>query len=116
MKRQSSPLCGASVHGGSVYGKEISAGSGEDLFLDMEIHFSVQYVNKFQFIMPVGNHLQMGLGRYGTGGDLDRRQSSLCGRDDCGGAFNTSGLIIRNLRLRFLQSVKTVSKGNVRYL
>jgi len=30
--------------------------------------------------------------------------------------FNTSGLIIRNLRLRFLQSVKTVSKGNVRYL
>ena len=30
--------------------------------------------------------------------------------------FNASGLIIRNLRLRFLQSVKTVSKGNVRYL
>ena len=30
--------------------------------------------------------------------------------------FNMSGLIIRNLRLRFLQSVKTVSKGNVRYL
>ena len=37
--------------------------------------------------MPVGNHLQMGLGRYGTGGDLDRRQSSLCRRDDCSGAF-----------------------------
>ena len=77
----------ASVHGGSVDGKEISAGSGEDLFLDMEIHFSVQYVNKFQFIMPVGNHLQMGLGRYGTCGDLDRRQSSFCGRDDRSGAF-----------------------------
>lgn len=30
--------------------------------------------------------------------------------------FNASGLIIRNLRLRFLQSVKTVSKENVRYL
>ena len=58
----------ASVHGGSVDGKEISAGSGEDLFLDMEIHFSVQYVNKFQFIMPVGNHLQVGLGRYGADG------------------------------------------------
>ena len=58
----------ASVHGGSVYGKEISAGSGEDLFLDMKIHFSVQYVNKFQFIMPVGNHLQVGLGRYGADG------------------------------------------------
>ena len=77
----------ASVHGGSVYGKEISAGSGEDIFLDMEIHFSVQYVNKFQFIMPVGNHMQVGLGRYGTCGDLDRRQSSFCGRDDRSGAF-----------------------------
>jgi len=30
--------------------------------------------------------------------------------------FNTSGLIIRNLRLQFLQSVRMVSKGNVRYL
>lgn len=30
--------------------------------------------------------------------------------------FNMSGLIRRNLRLRFLQSVKTVSKENVRYL
>ena len=106
----------ASVHGGSVDGKEISAGSGEDLFLDMKIHFSVQYVNKFQFIMPVGNHLQMGLGRYGTGGDLDRRQSSLCRRDDCGGAFQYVRTDHKNLRLQFLQSVRTISKGNVRYL
>ncbi len=58
----------ASMHGRSVNSKEIPAGSGEDLFLDMEIHFSVQYVNKFQFIMPVGNHLQVGLGRYGADG------------------------------------------------
>lgn len=106
----------ASVHGGSVDGKEISAGSGEDLFLDMEIHFSVQYVNKFQFIMTVGNHLQMGLGRYGTGDDLDRRQSSLCRRDDCGGAFQYVRTDHKNLRLQFLQSVRTISKGNVRYL
>ena len=106
----------ASVHGGSVYGKEISAGSGEDLFLDMKIHFSVQYVNKFQFIMPVGNHLQMGLGKYGAGGDRDRRQSSFCGRDDRSGAFQYVRTDHKNLGLQFLQSVRTVSKGNVRYL
>ena len=58
----------ASMHGGSVDSKEIPAGGGEKLFFDMEIHFSVQYVNKFQFIMPVGNHLQVGLGRYGADG------------------------------------------------
>jgi len=106
----------ASVHGGSVYGKEISAGSGEDLFLDMKIHFSVQYVNKFQFIMPVGNHLQMGLGKYGAGGDRDRRQSSFCGRDDRSGAFQYVRTDHKNLGLQFLQSVRTVSKGDVRYL
>ena len=58
----------ASMHGGSVDSKEIPAGGGEKLFFDMKIHFSVQYVNKFQFIMPVGNHLQVGLGRYGADG------------------------------------------------
>lgn len=66
--------------------------------------------------MPVGNHLQMGLGRYGTGGDLDRRQSSLCRRDDCGGAFQYVRTDHIKPRVAILQSVKTVSKGNVRYL
>ena len=105
----------ASMHGGSVDSKEIPAGGGEKLFFDMKIHFSVQYVNS-------SSSCQWEIICRWAWEDMVLMVAEIGGEDPlaegmtAAALFNASGLIIRNLRLRFLQSVKTVSKGNVRYL